>query len=87
MVMCCNSNNLVKIFKQYRQSESYYNGDIAMTPELAGDMQHIPFVTVCSNLLGIDGNDGPIHPVRQMMRELAAHIPEAGQGLQKLLDF
>lgn len=55
--------------------------------ELVNHMQCLPFVTVGSNLLSIDGNDGPIHPVRQVMRELAAHVPQAGQGLQQLLDL
>ena len=41
----------------------------------AKQLRHPPLVAICSNLLSIDCNDWAIHPVRQMMGELAAHVP------------
>ena len=48
---------------------------------------HLPFLTVCGHLLSIDGHNRAIHPVWQVVGELAAHVPQAGQGLQHLLNL
>lgn len=41
----------------------------------------VPGLAVGCYLVSIDGYNGPIHPVWQMMSELTGHAPEAGQGI------